>query len=102
MSVELVALGSSYIRMMPTFQYRGDVIGETAGCVDATSTRITAAWKGFRQLLPIISNRGILLRNQGNIFSSCIRKSLLYGTKTWSASSKTIFCLTSADNGMFR
>ena len=50
---------------VPTFQYLG-------GCADATGTHITAAWKGFRQLLPIISDRGISLRNQGNIFSSCM------------------------------
>ena len=64
---------------VPTFQYLGDVIGESGGCTDATSARITAARKGFRELLPIITNHGISLRNQGNIFSSCIRKSLLYG-----------------------
>ena len=35
----------SYI--VPTFQYFDDIIGESNGCVDATSTHITAAWKGF-------------------------------------------------------
>ena len=87
---------------VPTFQYLGDVIGESGCCVDATSTRINASWKGFTQLLPIITNRGILLRNWGNIFSFCIRKSLLYGCETWSASSKTIHHLTYTDNGMVR
>ena len=38
----------SYI--VPTFQYFDDIIGEPNSCVDATSTHITAAWKGFRQL----------------------------------------------------
>ena len=71
-----------------------------SGCVDATSACITAAWKGFRQLLSIITNCGISLRNQGNIFSSCIRKSLLYGCKTWPASSEKIPRLTFTDNGM--
>ena len=71
------------------------MIGESGGCVDATSGRITVAWNGFRQLLPIITNRGISLENRGNIFSSCIRKILLYGCETWPASSET-----SADNGM--
>ena len=58
---------------MADFQYLGDVIGESGGCVDATSARITTAWKSFRQLLPIITNRGISLKNWGNICSSCIR-----------------------------
>ena len=85
---------------MPTFKYLGDVIGKSGGCVDATSARITAAWKSFRQLLPIITNHGILLKNQCNIFSSCMRKSLLSDCETWPASSKIIRCLTLADNGM--
>ena len=76
--------------------------GESGGRADATSARITAVWKGFRQLLPIIFNRGISLRDRGNIFSSCIRKSLLFGCKTWPTSSETIHHLTSADNGMVR
>ena len=68
--------------------------------VDATGARITAAWNGFRKLLPVINNRSILIRNRRNIFSSCIRKTLLYGCETWPVSSETIRCLTSADNGM--
>ena len=50
--------------------------------------------------MPLITNRGISLRNWGNIFSSCIGKSLLYGCKTRPASSEIIPCLTSAYNGV--
>ena len=77
-----VQVGEDTFEAVLTFQYLGDVIGESGSCVDATSARITTAWKSFRQLLPIIINRGISLKNWGNIFSSCIRKSLLYGCKT--------------------
>ena len=52
--------------------------------------------------MPIITNDGILLRNRGNIFSSCTRKSLLYDCETWAASSMIIRRLTSADNAMVR
>ena len=72
-----VQVGEDTFEAVLTFQYLGDVIGESGSCVDATT-----AWKSFRQLLPIIINRGISLKNWGNIFSSCIRKSLLYGCKT--------------------
>ena len=80
---------------VPTFQYFGDVIGESGGCA-----YISGSCKGFRLLLPIITNRGILLRNQGNIFNPCFRKSLLYACEKWPASSKIICRLTSAHNGM--
>ena len=87
-------------RCVPTFQYFRDMTEKLGGCVDGNSTRITAARNGFRQLLPIIANRDLLPKNRGNTFTSCIRKSLLYGCKTWSASSETTRRLTSADNGM--
>ena len=74
-----VHIGEDTFEAVSTFRYLGDVIGESSGCVDATSARITAAWNGFRQLLPIITNHGISLGNRGNIFSSCIRKILLDG-----------------------
>ena len=48
---------------VPTFQDLGDLSGESGVCVDATSARITTAWKSFRQLLPIITHRGISLKN---------------------------------------
>ena len=95
-----VHIGEDTLEAVPTFRYLGDVIGESGSCVDATSARITAARDGFRQLFSTITNRGILLRNRGNILSSCIRKSFLHGCETWPASSETIRFLTSADNGM--
>ena len=42
------------------------------------------------------------VEKSGNIFSSRIRKSLLYGYETWPASSETIRRLSSADNGVVR
>ena len=80
-----VHTGEDTVEAVPTFQYFGDVIGESDDCVDATSACITTAWKSFRQLLPIITNRGISLKKYGSIFSSCIRKSLLYGCETLSS-----------------
>ena len=79
--------GEDTVEAVPTFQYFGDVIGESDDCVDATSACITTAWKSFRPIekLPIITNCGISLKKYGNIFSSCIRKSLLYGCETLSS-----------------
>ena len=79
--------GEDTVEAVPTFRYFGDVIGESDECVDATSACITTAWKSFRPIekLPIITNCGISLKKYGNIFSFCIRKSLLYGCETLSS-----------------
>ena len=34
-------------KAVPTFQYIGEVIGESGGCVDTTSASITTAWKTY-------------------------------------------------------
>ena len=59
-----VHVGEDKFEIVPTFQCLVDVIGETSGCADAISALITATWEGFRQLLPIITNHGISLRNR--------------------------------------
>ena len=43
-----VHVGEDTFEAVPAFQYLGDVIGESGGYFDATSARITAAWKGFK------------------------------------------------------
>ena len=40
------------------------MIKKLGGCVDATNRCITAAWRSFNQVLPIVFNRKILLRNR--------------------------------------
>ena len=80
---------------VPTFQYLGDVLENFGMQLAHASLQRGKVLGNYCQSLPIVA-----LRNWGNIFSSCISKSLLYGCETWPASSKTIRCLTSADNGM--
>ena len=100
LSFTQVHVGEDSFEAATTFQYLGDGIEECGSSVDATSSGITTSWKGLRQLLKNITNCGIWLRNWGNIFSSCIRTSLLYGCKTWAAPSEAMHRLTSADDGM--
>ena len=63
-----VHVGEDTFEAVSTFQYLGDVTGESGGCIDANSARITAAWKDFRQLLRIITNRGISLKHSSDPF----------------------------------
>ena len=61
-----VHVGEDTFEAVPTFQYPGDVTGESGGCIYATNARITAAWKVFRQLLRITTNRGISLKHSSD------------------------------------
>ena len=57
-----VRAGEETFEVVPTFQYLGDVIGESGGCT--TSAHITTGWKSLRQLLSIITNHVILLKTR--------------------------------------
>ena len=76
------------------------VIGESGVCGDAITACITFAWKVFRQLLPILTDPNICYTNCGNVFNACVRKVLLYISKTWPTTCENTNYIISANNGM--
>lgn len=57
-----VFVGNERLEVVESFCYLGDVMGQAGGCYDAITARIRSAWKKFRELLPLLTNRGISLR----------------------------------------
>ena len=82
------------------FGYLGDVVGQAGGCADAVTARIRSAWKAFHELLPLITNRGIYLAKRGNLFVTCARSVLLYGSETWPLSKDDLYRLKRCDHAM--
>ncbi|CAH1270813.1 Hypp4454 [Branchiostoma lanceolatum] len=97
-----VTVGEENLKVVPTFCYLGDMISQAGGCSDAVTARIKSAWKSFHELLPILTNRYIPLRNRGHVFNSCIRSVLLYASETWAVASEDIKRLDRSDNAMVR
>ena len=62
-SVEEVFLGNEPLEVVKSFCYLGDMTDESGGCFDATTVRIRCAWKNFRDLLPVLTNKGISLKS---------------------------------------
>ena len=52
-------LKKTRLKLFMLFRYLGGVIGESSSCVNAINARFTAAQNGFRELLQIITNRGV-------------------------------------------
>ena len=99
---EKIKIGSDSFEVVPSFRYLGDTLGNCGGCSDAVSTRVIAAWRAFRELLPILTNRAIRTKLRGNVHNACVRKVLLYGSETWPVLNEDIQRLVTADNGMTR
>ena len=56
-----------------SFCYLGDTIDARGGCEASVTARIRAAWGKFRQLLPLLTSRGLSLHTRGKIYSTYIR-----------------------------
>jgi len=52
----------------------------------AVEARIRIGWNKFRQLVPLLTNRDVSLIRRGRLYSSCVRSSMLHGSKTWPVS----------------
>ena len=64
------------------------------------TTRIGSAWKAFHELLPILTNKGILLVNHGKVFKACVRSVLLYGSETWPLPTEDLSISKRCDHAM--
>ena len=78
------------------------MIGDNGSCFDATTSRIKSAWKKFRELLPILTNRGISSKTRGCIFSSAVRRVLLHASETWAVTVEDCNRLVRIENVMIR
>ena len=97
-----VIMDGEKLEVVETFCYLGDVTGQTGGCNDAITARLKSAWKKFRELLPIFTNRGISLHSRGHIFESCVRSVMLHASQTWPVTVEGVSRLIRNDNTMIR
>ena len=93
-------IGDEKLEVVDAFCYLGDMSDQTGGCFNAITARIGSAWKNFRDLLPVLSNKGISLRLRGHAYNACIRSILLYTSETWPAKADDINRLIRTDNSM--
>jgi len=64
------------------FCYLGDVLSVDGDADAAVEASIRIGWNKFRQLVPLLTNRDISLIRRGRLYSSCVRSSMLHGSKT--------------------
>jgi len=68
--------------VLPSWFYLpgASVNGDAAAGVE---NRIRIGWNKFRQLVPLLTNKDILLKVKGKLYSSCVRSSMLHGSEAW-------------------
>ena len=87
---EPVVINGEEIEKASSFCYIGDFVGQRGGCFDATTASIRSACKKFRDLLPILTCRGLSLKICGYAYNACVRSVLLHANETWVATQEDV------------
>ena len=83
-SLEHLSLkGGEALECVDRFCYLGDTISARGGAEAASVARVRSAWKKFRELSGLITNKEVSLRLKGKLYSSIIRSIMLYGSECW-------------------
>jgi len=48
----------------------------------AVRVKVAAAWKKWREITSLITNRSMPLKVRGSVYQSCVRSVILYGAET--------------------
>jgi len=59
------------------FCYLGNILDCKAGLERAVRARVAAAWKKWREMASLITNRSIPLKIRGSVHESCVRSVML-------------------------
>ena len=87
---------------MDHFCYLGDMLSCEGGAERAAKVRTAMAWKKWRDVAGLLTNRNVPIESRGNIYKACIRPVLLYGVETWSITRKIEQHLQACDRRMLR
>ena len=81
MTIQEVVDGETY-EYVKNFCYLGDTLDGDGRADRAATARIRNGWMKFREFLPFLTSRAPPLEMKGQVYVSCIRSSMFYGSET--------------------
>ena len=99
---EHIYIGDEKFEVVDSFCYLGDTLSAGGGCELSSITRIRVAWGKFRELLPILTSRSLSLMKRGEIYNSCVRRTMLHGSECWASTRETNLRIRRNDRAMIR
>ena len=78
----LEVCGDTY-EVVESFCYLGDMLGAEGGADAAVTSRVRSGWKKFRELAPFLTSKAPPLKMKGQVYTACVRSSMMYGCETW-------------------
>ena len=74
---------SAKLEFVDTFCYVGDMLSVDGDADAAVEARIRIGLNKFRQLVSLLTNKGVSLIMRERLYSTCVRISMLRGSETW-------------------
>ena len=71
------------LEVVRKFCYLGDMLDSNASAESSVICRVQCAWKKFREILPLLTNKSITPKVRGHLYNVCVRSVLLYSGETW-------------------
>jgi len=93
---------SANLEVVDKFSYLGDMLSVDGDADAAVEARIRIGWNKFRQLVPLLTNRDILLIRRGRLISSCVQSSMLHRSESWPIRKENEVALQRAEMRMVR
>jgi len=90
------------LELVDKFCYFGYMLSVDRDANAAVENRIRIGWNKFRQLVPLLTNKDISLKVREILYSSCVRRSVLYGRETWTVREENEVALQRAETRMVR
>ena len=99
---ERVELAGESFSCVEEFCYLGDMICAGGGAEASSVARVRSGWKKFRELLPLLTKRGLSFRVKGQLYAACVRSVMLYGSETWAVKKGDVQRLETTEMRMIR
>jgi len=93
---------SAKLELVDKFCYLGDTLSVDGDADAAAEARIRICMNKFRQLVSLLTNKDVSLIMRGRFYSSCVRSSMLHGSKTWPVRKENVVALQRAEMRMVR
>ena len=90
------------LEIVSNFRYLGDVLADEGGAELAIIARIKSAWGKFWELKSILRSKKISLKVKGQMYASCVRSCMIYGSETWALKKDSETKIQRTENKMLR
>ena len=82
--------------------YLGNVLDCEAGIEKAVRAKVAVAWKKWRDMASLITNKNVPLKIRGSVYESCARSVMFSGAEIWAMTANMEDIMKSYDQRMLR